>query len=138
LVGAGSGGRLTAVTRPPDDDGRSVRVAPAGGGAPVTFTFTDFPGVRLAAGSWFGDRFPECGCDACDEQPGPLEEQLRELVADVVAGRLREWWDGERLGFDRPHRRGWSLVTDPAVRAGLGPPAERRWPPWPRRPGASG
>ena len=58
--------------------------------APVTIAFIDFPGLAVRLGRWATDRFPSCGCDACDEMPDGEFERFTELLNDVVAGRFRE------------------------------------------------
>ena len=70
--------------------------------APITITFTDFPGLAVRVGRWVTDYFPSCGCDACDEMPEEEFERLTELLSDVVAGRFRE---SMRL---KPGGDGWS------------------------------
>ena len=34
--------------------------------APITVTFSDFPGLHVRFGRWSTELFPVCGCDACD------------------------------------------------------------------------
>ena len=58
--------------------------------APITIAFTDFPALGVRVGRWLTDRFPSCGCDACDEMPEDAFEGFAELLSDVVAGRFRE------------------------------------------------
>jgi len=70
--------------------------------APITIAFTDFPGITVRVGRWVTDKFPSCGCDACDEMPDEEFEGLTELLDDVVAGRFRE---SMRL---QPGKNGWS------------------------------
>ncbi|HJR87249.1 MAG TPA: DUF6226 family protein [Acidimicrobiia bacterium] len=59
--------------------GEVVRLEPTEG-APLTFMFTDFPGVIARAGASCVQAFPSCGCDACDESPSAATKRLRELV----------------------------------------------------------
>ena len=70
--------------------------------APVTIAFTDFPSLEVRVGHWVTDRFPSCGCDACDEMPEEEFERFTELLSDVVAGRF---WESMRL---QPGGDGWS------------------------------
>lgn len=70
--------------------------------APITIAFTDFPALEVRVGRWVTDRFPSCGCDACDEMPEEEFERLTELLSDVVAGRF---WESMRL---QPGGDGWS------------------------------
>ena len=58
--------------------------------APVTIAFIDFPGLAIRFGHWATDRFPPCGCDACDEMPEEEFKKFTELLDDVVSGRFRE------------------------------------------------
>ena len=58
--------------------------------APVAVIFTDFPGIRLRLGRWYEESLPNCGCDACDEQPGELVADLRTQVSALVEGGLWE------------------------------------------------
>ena len=70
--------------------------------APITIAFTDFPSLRVRVGLWVTDRFPSCGCDACDEMPEEEFERFSELLSDVVAGRF---WESMRM---QPGGNGWS------------------------------
>ena len=72
--------------------------------APITIAFTDFPGIGVRVGRWLTDRFPSCGCDACDEMSEDAFEGFTELLSDVVAGRFRESLYLDYLG------RGWSSM----------------------------
>ncbi len=118
------------------DDERVERLDPAGGGAALVVTFTAFPGVKLAFGRSAKADLPHCGCDACDEQPDELVDELARIVDAVVAGRfgeeltagrpreLRFWWSGGRS------RRG---SVESARATELGPPGRIDWPAWQRR-----
>jgi len=68
---------------------RSTRLIPADG-APLTFTFTPFPGISLRFGYHGRDTFPPCGCDACNEDPTEEARRMTEVASDVVAGGLSE------------------------------------------------
>ncbi len=46
--------------------------------APITIAFIDFPALAVRLGHWVTDRFPSCGCDACDEMPDGEFERLME------------------------------------------------------------
>jgi hypothetical protein len=68
-----------------------VRLSPRGGeGAPVTLAFTGFPGIYTRSGETTTDAFPRCGCDACDEDPHNLVEDLTGDVLAVTEGRFGE------------------------------------------------
>jgi hypothetical protein len=58
--------------------------------ATITIAFTNFPGLYVRFGRWVVDRFPQCGCDACDERAEGEIERLREKIGDVIAGRFQE------------------------------------------------
>ena len=69
----------------------SVRLRPTDpNAAPIGVTFTAFPGLYLRFGKWYTEPFPDCGCDACDENAEGEIERLRYMVDDVTAGRFRE------------------------------------------------
>ena len=71
----------------------SVRLSPWDpDAAPIGVTFTTFPGLYLRFGRWYTEPFPDCGCDACDEMPDELIEEMTELVEAVVSGGFREAW----------------------------------------------
>ena len=130
-----------------DGEDRVVRIVPPSGCAPITVTFTPFPGVVVRAGNWLERSFPSCGCDACDEDPDENSADLRELIDAVVAGRFIEelrvprlrvarvrdahfsnWISGERSrwGTSAPVRG----ATLRELRA-RGEPGRYGWPPWP-------
>lgn len=109
----------------------------------VTFALTRLPGldVRVDGRTWLA--LPHCGCDACDETLDECREQLRDLVAAVVAGslgeRLLRAGDGwEREQWVRGDGCSWSSRTPvtgavlDALRAAL-PDGRTRWEPWPTR-----
>jgi hypothetical protein len=78
-----------------EEDGRTLVLTPEGEDrAPLAFRLTDLPGVELHAGLVTGFRYPDCGCDACDDDVPVLVEELEERVAAVVSGRFREWCGG--------------------------------------------
>ncbi|WP_062213846.1 DUF6226 family protein [Demequina oxidasica] len=70
---------------------RAVRVTPTSADAAgITFVFTAFPGVIVHAGVLQDLRFPDCGCDACDESGVYQAEELEWQVLAVAAGGFRE------------------------------------------------
>lgn len=80
--------------------------------------------------------YPSCGCDACDEDPVDIVSELRRDIDDLVAGRVTEEWDGERLHFASTHAQGlqssgWTLV-ERSRRAAYGEPRRYAWAPWQR------
>jgi hypothetical protein len=113
-----------------------VRLSPGGGAAALTFGFTEFPSVVVRFGLWRIEAFPSCGCDACDEQPHELVEELEGQIASVTSGHF-----SERLTRGlRPRvahafeagNWGWSRRTRKEVRAMPGR-GLHRWDAWPRR-----
>ena len=114
---------------------RVVRIAPArGGGAPLVVAFTDFPGVRVRFGRWHIEAFPVCGCDACDEQPGELADDLAAKVDALGAGRFSEQLSLFRrpgLSYSFGDGSGWSRSARREVLS-LGRPQRLRWDAWPR------
>lgn len=133
---------------PPTDALRAARVTPATElAAPLTFVFTSFPGVLVHAGFLFEDRYPSCGCDACDEEWESTATELERAVGSVVGGGLSEAYapdaelpvsfrlvrpDGWRGGSSREDAYSAALLA--RVRPLLTP--DRVWSAWPRRRGA--
>lgn len=117
---------------------RAVRLHPRSvGGADLVVVHTAF-GVRLRAGRWAEESFPHCGCDACDEEPEDLADELGDFVLDVVHGRLAEELTGGlrtgTLAVRRPRSAGNQSLSRDDVRR-LGPPGRHEWSPWPERVG---
>lgn len=109
------------------------------GAAPIALTLTSFPGVTVRFGRWQSAAFPRCGCDACDEDPLRLVEELRDDVMAVVTGEFREAIKGGfqpgrtySLGGPRGGHSGWSRLPRREVRR-RGGPAATDWRPWPER-----
>lgn len=120
----------------------ATQLVPRGGGAPITVTFTPFPGVMIHFGHQASEAFPACGCDGCDEEPDEVVAELLGLVRTVVAGglterRIRRLWqrdlsshhlvmaDGTELS------RGHGDLPDDAARRM--PVGITRWPAWTRQ-----
>lgn len=136
------------LLHPPADIVRAVRVTPATEvAAPLTFVFSPFPGILLHAGFLFEDRYPSCGCDACDEEWESTAMELERAVGAVVGGGFSEgfapdaelpvWFrfarpDGGRSGSARADAYPAELLA--RLRPLLTP--ARVWSPWPRRRGA--
>lgn len=117
---------------------RRLRVTPLhGGGGTIVVELTPFPGLIVRLGRWHSFNFPQCGCDACDEQVPDIEVELVQIVAAFVNGHFAESLTSARLShqFSGPGRTssGWSAVfADSPLRA---QPAESiEWPAWPLRP----
>ncbi|MFV9460193.1 DUF6226 family protein [Rhodococcus sp. NM-2] len=54
--------------------------------APLTITFTSFPGLYLRAGAWQDFALPACGCDACEEDAEYVLRELAEYAEALTAG----------------------------------------------------
>jgi Family of unknown function (DUF6226) len=118
------------VNHPRADAVDAVQIAPHGAdAATLTFVFSAFPSVYLEAGVAFSDRFPFCGCDACDESVEGAARDLEEVVFGVVAGGLVESVRRETnrvAGLPVPGRRGFafSLATEGGSRSGWSLPSD--------------
>lgn len=118
----------------------TIRLAPASpDAAPIVVAFTSLPGIVVRCGRWFVERFPACGCDACAETSAGEIERLRNLVANVSAGRFRErislplvgaaWYEYE-LGSNW-HSRGRSRLTRSRAKEMIGDRSRRvEWTAW--------
>lgn len=76
----------------------------------LTFAFTRYPGVIIAAGLLHAFTFPSCGCDACDEELRAVAERMEQVVDAVTAGRFVEVvarWPGRQVS-QRTWGDGWS------------------------------
>ncbi|MEV7692852.1 DUF6226 family protein [Microbacterium sp. NPDC089189] len=82
----------TDLLRPPFNAVlRAVRVRPNDPAcAPLTFIFTDYPGLHLHAGLLTDFLYPVCGCDACDSTWEAEADGLERHVLAIVAGDYRE------------------------------------------------
>jgi hypothetical protein len=58
--------------------------------AKLMVVLTDFPSVELRAGVFFEEAFPDCGCDACDEEWSGCADRLEETVLAVARGAFSE------------------------------------------------
>ncbi|MCB1029034.1 MAG: hypothetical protein KDB24_14890 [Microthrixaceae bacterium] len=121
-------------------DSTTVRLEPTAGCAPITFTFTPFPGVSLRYGFTGEAGFPSCGCDACtDDDPVSETRRMADLVGGVVAGNYTESRKHRRFGRDT--FRATMVVEDGWEGTGgfVGrdeehiPVGTTDWAPWPRR-----
>ncbi|GLY98189.1 hypothetical protein Acsp02_54430 [Actinoplanes sp. NBRC 103695] len=123
---------------------RTVRLVPRmPAAAPLAVAFTEFPSVVLKLGRWYEESLPNCGCDACDEQPDLLAEQLRSQASALVEGGLWErvrrgvggsWSEVCLIGRDLNVRRETLLDSAEARSARReGFAAAVQWAPWPRR-----
>ena len=58
--------------------------------APITIAFTGFPGIVVKLGKWKEEPFPNCGCDACDEDAGEEVEGMTAIFESVTGGGFLE------------------------------------------------
>ena len=109
--------------------------------APLTITFTSFPGLYLDVGAWQHIALPACGCDACDEDAEDALREMAEYKEALTAGQLSERitgklrpvlehsWDGN--GWGRSGKTPLSGERAAELRARpVQPPADGRWRPW--------
>ena len=126
-----------------DDGGSSASIVTLTPSRPdaatVRIRFTAFPGVGLSCGRWSEESYPHCGCDACDEQPDELLDELITRIEAVVMGGFSEELtsDGERwlrTSVRTLRERGTSAeLIEPEEYARYGAPGRYDWRPWPRR-----
>lgn len=120
----------------------SVRITPIHPDqAPLTITFTSFPGLYLDVGAWQHIALPACGCDACDEDAEDVVRELAEYSEALTAGQLSERitgnlrpllehsWDGH--GWGRSGKTPLSGERAAELRAApVQPPQDGHWKPW--------
>ncbi|MEV6489343.1 DUF6226 family protein [Actinoplanes sp. NPDC051633] len=123
---------------------RTVRLIPRTlAAAPLAVSYTDFPSVVLRLGRWYTERLPNCGCDACGEEPDHLIMDLRAQASALVEGGLWErvrrgvsgsWSEVRLIGPDVDVGRETLLDAREARAARReGFAAAVQWAPWPRR-----
>lgn len=140
--------RGSAPMAKPDEDFlvRVVRLVPRGvHGAPLTFLFTNFPGVLLRAGLMQEFAYPSCGCDACDETWEGGADDLEETALGIVEGTFREFvrlapsmWSGftlETPNGSQESRARWNdrSLAGIARAVHLAKALREPWEPWPLR-----
>jgi len=106
--------------------------------APLTIEIHDFPMVEVRAGVAGHERFPVCGCDACDDDVEQLMADLEDFVLAVVGGGFHERWVRGGLGQSWNGRDGerssWGKQGDRAIRRALKQRGRGAvWQPWPAR-----
>ena len=130
------------LMHPRDDVVRAVRVAPSDpAAAPLTFVFTGHPSVLIHAGLMQDFLYPVCTCDACDEDPERIADQMEWEVQAIVTGGFSEsvhsdavsfrlvGEDGTRSGSERMNGPASGRLLDARRRlAGVD-----RWTAWPTR-----
>ncbi|AMB60586.1 hypothetical protein AWU67_15065 [Microterricola viridarii] len=85
------GGFDPPLLHPQDGVTALVRVIPEHpDAAPLSFAFTNFPGVFVEAGLLHTFPYPICGCDACDETAENQAAEVEELVLGVAGGGYAE------------------------------------------------
>jgi len=118
-----------------------VTLAPRSGtGTPLSLEFgaPDQPSVTLRAGHQYGELWPDCGCDACDDSVRDLLDAMETVVLAIPEGRMSEWRErraGEpwaaRVRIDGvTEQSGWSDDEPEPVDL---PTTPHRWGPWPLR-----
>lgn len=118
---------------------RAVRLTPTSAdGGVLTLSFTDFPGVVLSFGGGYQRSFPGCGCDACNEDPEALGDELWMTAEALVGGTFWEGIEGDyyciRLGgidYRLGTTSGRTLMAEDDPLRSL--PPSRQWAPWTRR-----
>lgn len=78
---------------------RGVRITPHNAGAPLSLLVTTFPGVWVTFGTSEAESFPNCGCDACDENPDEVAAELVARIDALTHGRFRETTRGYQFIF---------------------------------------
>jgi len=104
----------------------AFRVSPRNDGASLTFYLTDFPGLYVCFGAKHTETFPQCGCDACDEQMEDVADTLREKVLAVVVGRFSEPDGGYVFVFEHGRQSGQQAVRHVRRKS-----PTRHYKPWP-------
>jgi hypothetical protein len=113
----------------------TIRLVPSQG-VPLTFALTDLPGVFVGFGSWGQETFPDCGCDACDEQPAEVVRRMTELVETAIGGGYEEELTKRVLRRSFVGQWGRSARETRLKRGEWqhhGQLGTHRWPQWPRR-----
>ncbi|HSH59935.1 MAG TPA: DUF6226 family protein [Acidimicrobiales bacterium] len=133
LVTPLTGGSVDQAVVPSDFVSEVVELSPPPGrGGPLAIAFTKFPGLIVRYGRWHHSSYPHCGCDACDESPEELAEQLRtsveEFITSQVTERLRLWPRPSFL-YKINGSWQWELLKRREARR-LGKPERLDWTPW--------
>jgi Family of unknown function (DUF6226) len=120
----------------------TVRLTPRStDAAPLTVTFTTFPGLFVRLGHWVFEPLPACGCDACDESLDEEQRRLESMVDELTSGRLTEsiklgLWGDAWLARGAPETYEVSRVGRAKARALIVRRGGRRhfdYEPWPQR-----
>ncbi|MDR1265967.1 MAG: DUF6226 family protein [Propionibacteriaceae bacterium] len=112
--------------------------------ARLVVVLTNFPSVELRAGAFFEAAFPDCGCDACDDEWSGCADRLEETVLAVARGAFSENIRGGRVvtilglpenGQSSSCKLKYLPYSDAytARARRLLKPLRAGWQPWPRR-----
>ncbi|WP_189080393.1 DUF6226 family protein [Mangrovihabitans endophyticus] len=124
---------------------RTVRLIPRSpAAAPLSIAFTEFPSLMMRFGRWYDLSLPQCGCDACDEDPVELIGEMRTQIEALAEGGLWERVHRSVGGsvaqarligeeFEASQEIVLSLAESRAARR-EGFAAAVQWAPWVRRP----
>lgn len=121
---------------------RAIRLRPSrADAASLVCGFTAFPGLVVRFGKWHVQTLPHCGCDACDEDPGDLIQELHRDVTALVKGRFREELSrgfrprvsAEFVSADGSWTHGSARPLERSTARDLGAPGAHDWSPWPAR-----
>ncbi|MDF8263929.1 DUF6226 family protein [Luteipulveratus flavus] len=93
-----------------------VRFTPAPESAPLTVSFGRLS-AEVRAGAFYENRYPVCGCDACDDDVDYLISELEAVALAVASGTFGEWVS-EQDGLWAMHR--FALLEGEAVEGGVG------------------
>lgn len=81
------------------------------------------------------EALPNCGCDACDEQPADLVEELESKAADLAEGRFGEeiaGWFTKSLRYRFADASGATVIRRGSLLRSHRR-AVRNWQPWTAR-----
>lgn len=116
---------------------RVVRLEPSADDcAPLTITYSTFPGLAVSAGWWRQMSYPDCGCDACDTQPDEVVQEFRRHITAITEGGFSEaiegrWQITEFQGVGGSETSRQKLTRTRAQE--LGGSQRVDWRPWPPR-----
>ena len=131
---------------PPEDILGVMKVYPADeAAAPVVIGTTTYPGLAIRCGYWMVERFPACGCDACNETAESEAYRFEDVLVAVTQGVFREfvvlpvlgaaWYEYElRTGSTQAGGRSRLRLSRARARELIREHGRRvEWKPWPRR-----
>ena len=140
--------RSSISASPEHPDATAVKLTPVDpAAAPLTMSFTAFPGLKIRIGTTVSMALPTCGCDACDEDVEECLQHLTPWITALTTGSIterlsrrgpRSWWHEVSTGSQGS--TSGTLVEgqhSKQLRKAL-PTGEQHWTPWPARPLDSG